>query len=81
MSRDTEDPIQHAGIRNRPLSLSPKQRTVAELTRAGKTCREIAHDLHENLRTIEQIRARIMKRLDVHRASDMVRELERIGFL
>lgn len=52
--------------------LTPKEREVLELIRAGKINKQIATDLHISLRAVEDRRARLMKRLQVRSLAELL---------
>lgn len=52
--------------------LTPKEREVLELIRAGKSNKQIATDLHISLRAVEDRRARLMKRLQVRTLAELI---------
>jgi DNA-binding NarL/FixJ family response regulator len=56
------------------MRLSPKQKQVLELIVQGKTNREIAGSLHIGRRTVEEHRAEIYRRLEVHNVVDLVKK-------
>jgi len=55
------------------LSLTPKERQIAELVVAGKSSPKIAEDLEISVRTVENHRARLMEKLHVTSAVELVR--------
>ena len=52
--------------------LTPKEREVLELVRAGKSNKQIATELHLSLRAVEDRRARLMKRLQVRSLAELL---------
>ncbi|MFM9965880.1 MAG: response regulator transcription factor [Planctomycetaceae bacterium] len=52
--------------------LTPKEREVLELVRAGKSNKQIATDLHISLRAVEDRRSRLMKRLQVRTLAELL---------
>ena len=52
--------------------LTPKEREVLELIRAGKSNKQIASDLHLSLRAVEDRRARLMRRLQVRTLAELL---------
>ncbi|MBC7818629.1 MAG: response regulator transcription factor [Planctomycetaceae bacterium] len=52
--------------------LTPKEREVLELIRAGKSNKQIATDLRISLRAVEDRRARLMKRLQVRTLAELL---------
>jgi len=61
--------------------LTLRQREVLELVVAGYTTKEIAQTLGLTVKTIESHRAAIMRRLNVSRLADLVREAAQLGLL
>ena len=53
--------------------LTPKERQIAELVVAGKSSPRIAEELEISVRTVENHRARLMEKLDVASAVELVR--------
>lgn len=53
--------------------LAPKERQIAELVVAGKSSPRIAEELEISVRTVENHRARLMEKLDVASAVELVR--------
>jgi DNA-binding NarL/FixJ family response regulator len=56
--------------------LSPREALVAKLVSRGMTNKEIACELRLSVRTIENIRSGMMKKIDAHRIADVVRYAE-----
>ena len=54
-------------------SLTPKERQIADLVVAGKSSPKIAEDLEISVRTVENHRARLMEKLHVTSAVELVR--------
>ncbi len=52
--------------------LTPKEREVLELIRAGRSNKQIATDLHISLRAVEDRRSRLMKRLQVRTLAELL---------
>lgn len=48
------------------VPLTPRQRQVLQLIAAGNTTKEIAHQLHRSIKTVETHRMQIMQRLNIH---------------
>jgi DNA-binding NarL/FixJ family response regulator len=53
--------------------LTPRQREIVQLLAEGKSSKEVAMDLGVSIKTAETHRANIMKRLDCHSVSELVR--------
>lgn len=54
-------------------SLTPKERQIAELVITGRSSPKIAEDLQISVRTVENHRARLMEKLNVTSAIELVR--------
>jgi DNA-binding CsgD family transcriptional regulator len=53
--------------------LSPREHEVLALIAGGQTTKELAHLLHISVKTAETHRANLMRKLDLHSVSDLVR--------
>ncbi len=53
--------------------LTPRQREIVQLLAEGKTSKEVATALKMSVKTAETHRSNIMKKLDLHSVSDLVR--------
>jgi two-component system, NarL family, response regulator NreC len=69
------------GITDRFDTLSEREREVFQLIAEGHTNKEIAELLHLSPSTVETHRARIMEKLDVHSAADIVLYAVRRGII
>ena len=58
--------------KNRFRQLQPGERQVVELVVSGKTNKMIARELGISIRTVENRRAKIMKKLQVESRTDLV---------
>ena len=58
---------------DRALRLTPRQREIVQLLAEGKNSREIAATLGTTFKTIETHRANIMRRLECHSVTELVR--------
>jgi DNA-binding NarL/FixJ family response regulator len=56
-----------------PTRLTPRQREIVQLLAEGKSSKEVAVALGLSVKTAETHRANIMKRLDCHSVSELVR--------
>lgn len=65
--RDPVETHDHAG------RLTPRQREIAQLLAEGKSSKEVAAALNLSVKTAETHRANIMRRLDCHCVSELVR--------
>jgi len=61
-----------SAIANRLANLTPREREVMDLLVAGKTSKEIASALHISVRTVEGHRRRVLWKLDVSSATQLV---------
>lgn len=61
--------------------LTPRERAVLRLIALGKSTREIANVLGVRFKTIDSHRANIMGKLDIHKATDLVRYAVRRGLV
>jgi DNA-binding NarL/FixJ family response regulator len=61
--------------------LTPRQREVLQLIAEGRTNREIAQLLEISVKTVESHRTRLMKRLDIHDVTGLVRYAVRTGLI
>ena len=62
-------------------SLTPRERQVFERVARGKMNKEIAHELGATERTIKAHRSRIMEKLEIASAAQLVLIAERLGLL
>ncbi len=62
-------------------SLTPREREVLALLAEGLTAKETAANLHISPKTVENHRANIMKKLDLHTTVELVRYCARIGII
>jgi DNA-binding NarL/FixJ family response regulator len=69
------------GITDRYETLSEREREVFQLIAEGKVNKEIAEILHLSPSTVETHRARIMEKLDVHSAVEIVLYAVRRGII
>lgn len=69
------------GVRNRYESLSAREREIFQLVAEGRTNKEIASLLSISTSTVETHRARIMDKLDMHSAVEIVLYAVRRGVI
>jgi DNA-binding NarL/FixJ family response regulator len=72
------------GIPHRPdalATLTARERQIFDLVVAGLSSRSIANRLSISPRTVETHRSRVMAKLGVHTAADLVRYAARLGLL
>lgn len=62
-------------------ALTERERAAAILLAYGHTNRDIAHELHVSVRTVEGERARLMRKLGFERRSELVRWALELGLL
>jgi two-component system response regulator NreC len=62
-------------------SLSPREREVFHLVIAGRTTKEVAHDLGISAKTADNHRCRLMEKLAVHNTAELVRYAALRGLL
>jgi DNA-binding NarL/FixJ family response regulator len=69
----------HAGTRSdafnmpRTVRLSPREREIVQLLAEGKSNKEVAAALHISVKTAETHRTNLMRKLDLHSISELVR--------
>ena len=79
-----DDDLRHLaakGIPDRFESLSEREREIFQLVAEGKANKEIAHILAISPSTVETHRARIMEKLDLHSAAEIVLYAVRRGVI
>jgi len=64
---------EHARIKVRLETLTPREREVLDLMTQGKQNKAIAQDLSVSPRTIEIHRARVMEKMEAHSVAELVR--------
>lgn len=69
---DRDKPVKANG-QDRVLRLTPRQREIVQLLAQGKNSREIAAELGTTFKTVETHRANIMRRLECHSVTELVR--------
>jgi DNA-binding NarL/FixJ family response regulator len=69
---EREKPAKNNG-QDRALRLTPRQREIVQLLAEGKNSREIAAMLGTTFKTVETHRANIMRRLECHSVTELVR--------
>lgn len=67
---------EHADVRRRLDSLTPRERDVLEAVLLGKANKVIAFDLGISLKTVEQHRGRMMSKMQARRVADLFRFLQ-----
>ncbi|NIR14138.1 MAG: helix-turn-helix transcriptional regulator, partial [Desulfobacterales bacterium] len=60
--------------------LTPRERQILKLVAEGKTSEEIAGLLFISIRTVQNHRANIMKKLNLKRTADLVKYAIRKGY-
>lgn len=66
-------PIEDRDGQNSASRLTPRQREIVQLLAEGKSSKEVASALGLSVKTAETHRANIMRRLDCHSVSELVR--------
>lgn len=64
-----------------PDTLTPREREVLQLVAEGRSNKEISTTLGLSIRTAENHRHNIMRKLDAHNAADLTRAAFRLGLL
>lgn len=70
----------HRGLLGDEDFLSPREIQIIKMIAEGKSSREIAEDLFLSFRTIQNHRAKIMKKLNLNKNIDLVKYAIRKGF-
>jgi len=81
MADDYVRQLADKGITDRYESLSEREREIFQLIAEGKANKEIAHILSISPSTVETHRARIMEKLDLHSAAEIVLYAVRRGVI
>lgn len=80
--RVVDDYVSRTGGAPDPLAaLTSRQREILQLVAEGNTSKEIASSLGLSYRTVEAHRNQMMKRLDVHDVTGLVRFAVRVGLI
>jgi DNA-binding NarL/FixJ family response regulator len=66
---------------NTTVVLSPRQREVLKLVAQGSSTKEIARLMNLSVKTVETHRTRLMKQLDIHEVTGLVRYAVREGVI
>jgi DNA-binding NarL/FixJ family response regulator len=66
---------------NTTVVLSPRQREVLKLVAQGSSTKEIARLMNLSIKTVETHRTRLMKQLDIHEVTGLVRYAVREGVI
>jgi DNA-binding NarL/FixJ family response regulator len=61
--------------------LTPRQREVLQLVAQGLSTKEIARRLELSIKTVETHRSQMMKQLDIHEVTGLVRYAMRVGLI
>ena len=62
-------------------SLSPREQEILRLIAEGQSVKNIAHQLYISTKTVENHRANIMAKLDLHSTMELVRYAARLGLI
>lgn len=77
-----DSPIQEAKITNPSYeALTPREQEILRLLSEGLSPKEIAHKLFISPKTVENHRANIMSKLDLHSTHDLIRYAAKIGLI
>jgi len=76
-----EQYLEHAEEREEPQGLTMRELELINLIAEGKTNKEMAHLLGISIHTIQAHRLNLMKKLDVHDSTQLVRYAIRRGFV
>ena len=68
-----KDPKQQEDVDTPGIRLTPRQREIVQLLAEGKSSKEVAVALNLSVKTAETHRANIMRRLNCHSVSELVR--------
>jgi DNA-binding NarL/FixJ family response regulator len=80
--RVVDDYVSRTSAGPEPLALlTPRQREILQLVAEGHTSKDIGQRLGLSYRTVEAHRNQIMKRLDVHDVTGLVRFAVRVGLI
>lgn len=71
----------NAGAGSSVFELSTREREVLQLIAEGNSAKEIASDLHLSTKTVESHRTNLMRKLGARKATDLVRNAVRRGFV
>ena len=77
----TRAPAQQSVQDERYALLSPREQQIMRLVAEGTPSRDIAGDLGLSLKTVENHRTNLMKKLDVHSKMELVRYAARLGLI
>ncbi len=69
------------GDRQVGAQLTPRQREVLQLIAEGQSTKEIARRLNLSVKTVESHRGQLMKQLDIHEVTGLVRYAMHIGLV
>jgi DNA-binding NarL/FixJ family response regulator len=64
-----------------PSPLTPRQREVLQLIAEGQSTKEIARRLELSVKTVDTHRSQLMKQLDIHEVTGLVRYAMRAGLV
>jgi DNA-binding NarL/FixJ family response regulator len=65
----------------RPTALSPREREVLQLVAEGNSTKEIASKLNLSVKTVENHRTNLMRKLDLHDVASLTRYAIQIGLV
>lgn len=83
MIAEPADPAEPKIAARRALyeTLTDRQREVARLLAMGRSCREIAEELHVETKTAETHRLLVLGKLQLRNAAELARDAIRVGFV
>lgn len=77
-----QDYVQRLRSDDQPAAqLSPRQREVLQLIAEGQSTKDIARRLDLSVKTVETHRSQLMKQLDIHEVTGLVRYAMRLGLV
>ncbi len=70
-----DDYVRHRASAKEPkaIALTPREREILQLMAEGNSTKEIAHDLHVSVKTVETHRQHIMEKLDIHNIAGLTK--------
>ncbi len=82
VERLMKSPVREAKVSNTEYgSLTPREQEIMRLLAEGISKKEIAQRLFISIKTVENHRANIMRKLDIHNAMELVRYSAKLGLI
>lgn len=82
VARLMKSPVREAKVSNTEYgSLTPREQEIMRLLAEGISKKEISQRLFISVKTVENHRANIMKKLDIHSAMELVRYSAKLGLI